>query len=116
MGSLLLSRLVSGRLPSVGIMKIKVKNLRGVIDLEIDPTESVKRIKERLAELERIPASFIKLVVACKWMEEDKTATDYELTEGSEVWLIPIKKYFPITLVISDDTMSRKAWQTSPSK
>ena len=68
-------------------MKVTVKTLdRKVIKLDIEPTEKVEKIKERLKEIDKIVPA--ELIVENKAMAEGKTAADYNLTDGSTIYLI----------------------------
>ncbi|KAF7146295.1 hypothetical protein RHSIM_Rhsim04G0004500 [Rhododendron simsii] len=65
---------------------IKVKTLTGKeilidIDIDIEPTDTIDQIKERVEEQEGIPQQ--RLIYAGKQLADDKTAKDYNLEGGS---------------------------------
>ena len=66
-----------------GIM-IKVKTLTGKeIEIDIEPTDTIERIKERVEEKEGIPPVQQRLIFAGKQMNDDKMAKDYNIEGGS---------------------------------
>ncbi|KAL1427257.1 hypothetical protein MTO96_017549 [Rhipicephalus appendiculatus] len=70
-------------------MLIKVKTLTGKeIEIDIEPTDRVERIKERVEEKEGIPPAQQRLIFSGKQMNDDKTAADYKVTWrlGSYTW------------------------------
>eukprot|EP00291_Cryptomonas_curvata_P010522 CAMPEP_0172177238 /NCGR_PEP_ID=MMETSP1050-20130122/15319_1 /TAXON_ID=233186 /ORGANISM="Cryptomonas curvata, Strain CCAP979/52" /LENGTH=77 /DNA_ID=CAMNT_0012849723 /DNA_START=128 /DNA_END=361 /DNA_ORIENTATION=- len=70
-------------------MQIKVKTLTGKeIEFDIEPTDTVKRIKERVEEKEGIPPQQQRLIFGGKQMHDDKTASDYNLEGGSTLHLV----------------------------
>jgi ubiquitin-like protein Nedd8 len=70
-------------------MLLKVKTLTGKeIEIDIDPTDKVERIKERVEEKEGIPPSQQRLIFSGKQMSDDKTAADYKITGGSVLHLV----------------------------
>jgi len=70
-------------------MLLKVKTLTGKeIEIDIDPTDQVQRIKERVEEKEGIPPSQQRLIYAGKQMNDDKTADDYKISGGSVLHLV----------------------------
>jgi hypothetical protein len=71
-----------------GIM-IKVKTLTGKeIEIDIELTDTVERIKERVEEKEGIPPVQQRLIFAGKQMNDDKTAKDYNIEGGSVLHLV----------------------------
>ncbi|KAJ1478982.1 ubiquitin-related domain-containing protein [Baffinella frigidus] len=70
-------------------MQIKVKTLTGKeIEFDIEPTDTVKRIKERVEEKEGIPPPQQRLIFGGKQMHDDKSASDYNLEGGSTLHLV----------------------------
>uniref|UniRef100_A0AC34F5P6 NEDD8 n=1 Tax=Panagrolaimus sp. ES5 TaxID=591445 RepID=A0AC34F5P6_9BILA len=60
-------------------MLIKVKTLTGKeIELDIEPTDKVERIKEKVEEKEGIPPPQQRLIFAGKQMNDDKTCEEYK--------------------------------------
>ncbi|KAI2570673.1 NEDD8-MDP1 readthrough [Homo sapiens] len=61
-------------------MLIKVKTLTGKeIEIDIEPTDKVERIKERVEEKEGIPPQQQRLIYSGKQMNDEKTAADYKI-------------------------------------
>ena len=70
-------------------MLIKVKTLTGKeIEIDIEPTDKVERIKERVEEKEGIPPAQQRLIFSGKQMNDDKTASEYKVTGGSVLHLV----------------------------
>jgi ubiquitin-like protein Nedd8 len=71
------------------IMLIKVKTLTGKeIEIDIEPTDKVERIKERVEEKEGIPPPQQRLIFSGKQMNDEKTAADYKVQGGSVLHLV----------------------------
>ncbi|WZN62149.1 ubiquitin-NEDD8-like protein [Chloropicon roscoffensis] len=71
-----------------GIM-IKVKTLTGKeIEIDIELTDTVERIKERVEEKEGIPPVQQRLIFAGKQMNDEKTAKEYNIEGGSVLHLV----------------------------
>merc|ERR1712142_78392 len=71
------------------IMLIKVKTLTGKeIEIDIEPTDKVERIKERVEEKEGIPPPQQRLIFSGKQMNDDKTAAEYKVSGGSVLHLV----------------------------
>jgi ubiquitin-like protein Nedd8 len=68
---------------------IKVKTLTGKeIEIDIEPTDTVDRIKERVEEKEGIPPVQQRLIFGGKQMADDKTAKDYNIRGGDVLHLV----------------------------
>ncbi|KAJ3704750.1 hypothetical protein LUZ61_008455 [Rhynchospora tenuis] len=68
---------------------IKVKTLTGKeIEINIEPTDTVDRIKERVEEKEGIPPVQQRLIYGGKQMADDKTAKEYNIEGGSVLHLV----------------------------
>ena len=73
----------------LGIMLIKVKTLTGKeIEIDIEPTDKVERIKERVEEKEGIPPPQQRLIFSGKQMNDERTAADYKVQGGSVLHLV----------------------------
>jgi len=71
-----------------GIM-VKVKTLTGKeIEVDIELTDTVERIKERVEEKEGIPPPQQRLIFAGKQMNDAKTAKEYNIEGGSVLHLV----------------------------
>ncbi|KAI8615239.1 ubiquitin-related domain-containing protein [Chytriomyces sp. MP71] len=70
-------------------MLIKVKTLTGKeIEIDIDSNDTVARIKDRVEEKEGIPPAQQRLIFGGRQMNDDKTATDYNIEGGSVLHLV----------------------------
>uniref|UniRef100_A0A915MQL6 Ubiquitin-like protein NEDD8 n=1 Tax=Meloidogyne javanica TaxID=6303 RepID=A0A915MQL6_MELJA len=70
-------------------MLIKVKTLTGKeIELDIEPTDKVDRIKEKVEEKEGIPPPQQRLIFAGKQLSDDKTAQECKIEGGSVLHLV----------------------------
>ncbi|CAG8450812.1 13530_t:CDS:2 [Ambispora gerdemannii] len=70
-------------------MLIKVKTLTGKeIEIDIEPTDKITRIKERVEEKEGIPPAQQRLIFGGKQMADEKTASEYSIEGGSVLHLV----------------------------
>ncbi|XP_073047022.1 ubiquitin-NEDD8-like protein RUB2 [Primulina eburnea] len=68
---------------------IKVKTLTGKeIEIDIEPTDTIDRIKERVEEKEGIPPVQQRCSYIGKQLSDDKTAKDYNIEGGSVLHLV----------------------------
>ncbi|EPS73276.1 hypothetical protein M569_01486, partial [Genlisea aurea] len=68
---------------------IKVKTLTGKeIEIDIEPTDTIDRIKERVEEKEGIPPVQQRLIYAGKQLADDRTAKEYNIEGGSVLHLV----------------------------
>ncbi|KAL9227829.1 hypothetical protein vseg_003475 [Gypsophila vaccaria] len=75
--------------PLLGGTMIKVKTLTGKeIEIDIEPTDTIDRVKERVEEKEGIPPVQQRLIYAGKQLADDKTAKDYNIEGGSVLHLV----------------------------
>lgn len=58
------------------------------IEIDIEPTDKVERIKERVEEKEGIPPQQQRLIFSGKQMNDEKTAQDYKVQGGSVLHLV----------------------------
>lgn len=70
-------------------MQIKVKTLTGKeIPIDIEPDDTVARIKERLEEKQGIPPEQQRLIFQGKQMKDDATAKSFNIIGGSVLHLV----------------------------
>ena len=70
-------------------MQIKVKTLGGcVITLDVEPKDTVQKIKERVEEKEGIPPAQQRLIFGGRAMNDSKTAADYNIDAGNTIHLV----------------------------
>ncbi|XP_062002959.1 uncharacterized protein LOC133720582 isoform X3 [Rosa rugosa] len=68
---------------------IKVNALTGKeIEIDIEPTDTIDRMKEKVEEKEGIPPVQQRLIYAGKQLGDDKTAKDYNIEGGSVFHLV----------------------------
>ena len=68
---------------------LQVKTLTGKeIEIDIEPTDTIERIKERVEEKEGIPPVQQRLIFAGKQMNDEKTAREYNIEGGSVLHLV----------------------------
>ena len=81
--------LLIGFVFALEIMLIKVKTLVGKeIEIDIDQTDKIERIKERIEEKEGIPPPQQRLIFSGKQMNDEKTVSDYKIQGGSVLHLV----------------------------
>ena len=69
--------------------RIKAKTLTGrEIDVEVEPTDRVGRIKERVEEQEGIPPEQQRLIFGGKQLADGKTVRESNVTAGSVIHLV----------------------------
>jgi hypothetical protein len=78
-------------------MQIKVKNLAGrEIDIDIEPSDTIEKIKELVEQKEGIPPPQQRLIFAGKALSDEKTAADYNINAGKPDCLA---SFLPLYLV-----------------
>ena len=70
-------------------MQIFVKTLTGrTINVEVEKTDTIRRVKERIHDKEGVPVGQQKLIFAGRQLEDDQTISDYHIQKESTVHLI----------------------------
>jgi len=70
-------------------MLIKVRTLTGrEIEINVEPDDTVQKIKELVEEKEGIPPMQQRLIYGGKQMADDKTAESYQLEGGFTLHLV----------------------------
>lgn len=72
-----------------GGISIKVKTLTGKeVEIDIEPNDTIERIKQRVEEKEGIPPIQQRLIYGGKQMNDEKTAREYNIEGGSVLHLV----------------------------
>ncbi|KAI8054129.1 Appbp1-Uba3-Nedd8, an E1-ubiquitin-like protein complex with Atp [Syncephalis plumigaleata] len=70
-------------------MLIKIKTLTGKeIEIDVETTDPIIRVKERIEEKEGIPPVQQRLIYSGKQMSDEKTLDDYKIVGGSVLHLV----------------------------
>jgi len=70
-------------------MQVFVKNLIGrTITVDLEPTDTVRQLKDKIEQKEAIPHGEQRLIFAGKGLEDNRSISDYNIQSNSTVHMV----------------------------